>query len=79
MHFIYELVDDNVLQARRLYQEQCVTRRCPNKETFERIHRHLCEHGSFAYLSGNKERPKNTAPEMEEEILDIISGHHHHL
>jgi len=72
MHFIYGLADGNALQARRLYQERYPIRRCPSRKTFERIHRRLCEHGSIACLSGNKGRPKNMAPEVEEEILDIV-------
>lgn len=72
MHSIYGLTGGNGLQARSLHQERYPTCRCPNRKTFERIHRRLCEHGSLAYLSGNKGRPKNTARKVEEEILDIF-------
>lgn len=73
IHFIYGLADDNALQTHcRLYQERYPTHRCPNRKTFGRIHRRLCEDGSFVYMSGNKGRLKNTTPEVQEEILDIV-------
>lgn len=72
MHFVYGLADGNAAEARRLYQERFPNRRCPDRKTFENIHRLLCEYGTFKPRGGNGGRPRSTTPEEEEEILDSV-------
>jgi hypothetical protein len=73
MHFLYCSADSNAVLARRLYQERYPGRRCPDRKTFVSIHRPLCEHGSFVPRAANRGRPRSAAPEVEEDILDVVN------
>ena len=43
VYFVYGLANGNDVQARRLHLERFPNRRCPNRKTFENIHRYLCD------------------------------------
>ncbi|GBN97018.1 hypothetical protein AVEN_46673-1 [Araneus ventricosus] len=47
MHFIYGLANVNALEAERLYRQRFPGRHAQDRKMFERLHRCLCETGSF--------------------------------
>ena len=73
MHFVYELANGNGLEARQLYHGRYPEHRCPDRKTFEAVHRRLCEHGSFTSPSETRGRPRRTTPDAEEAILDVVA------
>jgi hypothetical protein len=68
MHYMY----GNTLEARRLYRERYPTRRLPDRKTFEGLHRRLCAHESTARPPGTGGRPRSTAPDEEEDVLNAV-------
>jgi hypothetical protein len=42
-----------------------------DRTTFVSIHRRLCEHRNVTARAVYRERPRSTAPDVDEEILDI--------
>lgn len=76
MHFIYGTANGNSAEARRLYGEKFPNRRLPNDKTFVRLHRQLCETGSFFGPRSNAGRAKsNRTVAVEEKILDMVADH----
>lgn len=71
---MYGLADGNALRARRLYQERYPRHRLPDRKTFERIHRRLCENGRFAQPRNTAGRPRGTRPEEEEDVLTRVEA-----
>lgn len=72
MHFVYGAANGNSLEAQRLYGERFPNRRLPNRKTFERLHRQLCETGSF--LSSRLDAGcARTDGMVEEAILDMVA------
>ncbi|GFV86098.1 uncharacterized protein TNCV_670951 [Trichonephila clavipes] len=70
IHFIYGVADGNALETRRLYGERFSSRRLPNRKTFERLHRHLRETGSFVSGMHDTGRTRSArTPELEEHVL----------
>ncbi|GBN25635.1 hypothetical protein AVEN_121966-1 [Araneus ventricosus] len=45
--FMYGLANRNDLEAERLYRQRFPRRHVPDRKKFERLHRYLCETGSF--------------------------------
>lgn len=73
MHLIYGAANRNGRVAPRLYQERFPNSRMTNHKMFERLHRHLCENGSFiASCDGRTGTRTVRHPNMEETILNIV-------
>lgn len=72
MHFVYGAANGSSLEAQRLYGERFPNRRLPNPKTFERLHRQLCETGSFLASRSDAGRPKRDVM-VEEAILDMVA------
>ncbi|GBL94770.1 hypothetical protein AVEN_244752-1 [Araneus ventricosus] len=47
MHFMYSIANGNALEAERLYRQRFPRKLVPDRKMFERLHRCLCETGSF--------------------------------
>ncbi|GBO12184.1 hypothetical protein AVEN_110076-1 [Araneus ventricosus] len=47
MHYMYSLANGNALEAETLYWQRSQRRQVPELKMFERLHRCLCETGSF--------------------------------
>ena len=74
MHFIYGTANGNSAEARRLYGEKFPNRRLPNDKTFVRLHRQMCETGSFCCSCSNAGRAKsNRTIAVEVKILDMVA------
>lgn len=56
MHFVYGAAHENASGAQRLYKDWFPMRHTPDWKTFEYLHRHLCETGSFAMTKQGVER-----------------------
>ncbi|KAJ4428988.1 hypothetical protein ANN_25984 [Periplaneta americana] len=70
---LYGKADGNAALARRLYQERCPQRQCPDRKTFVRLHYRLCEYGKFNSPGLGRGRPRSTNPEVQEEILEAVN------
>ncbi|KAJ4434760.1 hypothetical protein ANN_23329 [Periplaneta americana] len=73
IHFMYGKADGNAALARRLYKERYPQRQCPDRKTFVRLHSRLCEYGKFNSTGLGRGRPRSTAPEVQEEILEAVN------
>jgi hypothetical protein len=69
---MYGLVDGNALKVHHLYREQYPMCRLQDRNTFERIHRRLCEHGNFARTPGTGGRPRSATLQEEEDVLNAV-------
>jgi hypothetical protein len=76
MHFKYGLADCNVVIVRHLQQQKYPGRRYLYKKTFVSIHRGLCKNGNFELHVANKGWPIFIAPEVEEDIRDVVIETH---
>lgn len=75
MHLIYGAADGNGAEAQRMYGERFPNRRLPNRKTFERLHRQLCETGSFLASRSNAGRAKkDESVVVAEAILDVVAA-----
>ncbi|GFW17044.1 DUF4817 domain-containing protein [Trichonephila clavipes] len=71
--FIYGVADWNPLKARRLHGERFPYRRLPNRNAFERLHRHLGETDSFVSRMHDTGRTRSVrTQELEEHVLREI-------
>ena len=76
MHFIYGTATWNSADVRRLYGEKFPNRRLPNRKPFVRLHRQLCETGSFCGARSNAGCAKsNKMVAVEDKILDMVVEH----
>ncbi|GBN61003.1 hypothetical protein AVEN_129828-1, partial [Araneus ventricosus] len=84
IHFIYGIADGNGSEAQRFPTEakkkkiseleRFPNRRLPDRKTFERLHRQLCEIGSFLASRSDAGRAKTDgALVVEEAILDMVA------
>ncbi|KAJ4430202.1 hypothetical protein ANN_22412 [Periplaneta americana] len=71
IHFMYGKADGNAALARRLYQERCPQRQCPDRKTFVRLHYQSRweppEEGFMSLDEQSKEEKKKLKKEAEKE------------
>lgn len=72
MHFVYGMAQGNSRAARRIYQERYPHRLVPNRQTFVRIHRRMCESGTFQRLAAIGRSATVRTVEVEEAILHEV-------
>lgn len=74
MHYMYGRANGNGREALRMYQAQFPDRRMPDHRMFQRLHRQLCETGSFLSTRHTAGRPTYVrSPSLEETILNIVN------
>ncbi|GBM06328.1 hypothetical protein AVEN_121372-1 [Araneus ventricosus] len=72
IRFIYGTANGS--EAQRLYGKRFPNRRLPDRKSFERLHRQLCETGSsFASRSDVGRAKTDGALVVEEAILDMVA------
>ncbi|KFM72950.1 hypothetical protein X975_25428, partial [Stegodyphus mimosarum] len=72
MHLMYGADNGNGRAALRLHQERFPNRRMPKHTIFERLHRSLCENGSFEATSDTRSGSRTARQHrIEESILNI--------
>lgn len=70
MHLMYGIANCNGRKALRLYHERFPNRTMPDHKIFPRLHRQLCDSGSFHVKRPDAGRWRHVRdPEMEERIL----------
>ncbi|GBM94632.1 hypothetical protein AVEN_20061-1 [Araneus ventricosus] len=72
MHFMYDLANGNDLEAERLYRQRFPRRHVIDQKLFERLHRYLCETGSF--LSGMHDAERGRSVRTPQVVEDILQG-----
>ncbi|GBL77885.1 hypothetical protein AVEN_143221-1 [Araneus ventricosus] len=73
MHFMYDLANGNALEAERLYRQRFPRRHVTDRKMFERLHRCLCETGSFVTGMHDTGRSRSVrAPQVVEGILQRV-------
>ncbi|GBM66756.1 hypothetical protein AVEN_200133-1 [Araneus ventricosus] len=70
MHFMYGLANGNDLEAERLYRQRFPRRHVTDRKMFERLHRCMCETGSFVTGMHDTGRSRCVrTPQVGEDIL----------
>ncbi|GBN58159.1 hypothetical protein AVEN_22722-1 [Araneus ventricosus] len=72
MHFMYGLANGNDLEAERLYRQRFPRRHVTNQKMFERLHRCLCETGSF--VTGMHDTGRGRSVLMSQAVENILQG-----
>lgn len=73
MHFMYGLANGNALEAARLYRQRFPRRHVPDRKMFEKLHRCLCETGSFVSDMQDTGRSRSVrTPQVEDNILQRV-------
>ncbi|GBO31102.1 hypothetical protein AVEN_86053-1 [Araneus ventricosus] len=73
MHFMYGLANGNNLEAERLYRQRFPRRHVPDRKMFERLHRCLCETGSFVTGMHDTGHGRSVrTPQVVENILQRV-------
>ncbi|GBM14499.1 hypothetical protein AVEN_101150-1 [Araneus ventricosus] len=73
MHFMYGLANGNDLEAERLYRQRFPRRHVTDQKLFERLHRWLCETGSFVTGMHDTGRGRSVrTPKVAEDILQGV-------
>ncbi|GBM49154.1 hypothetical protein AVEN_148079-1 [Araneus ventricosus] len=72
MHFMYGLANGNNLEAVRLYRQRFPRRHVPDRKMFERLHRCLCETGSF--VSDMHDTGRGRSVRTPQAVEDILQG-----
>ncbi|GBL80138.1 hypothetical protein AVEN_29129-1 [Araneus ventricosus] len=72
MHFMYGLSNRNDLEAKRLYRQRFPRRRVTDQKLFERLHRCLCETGSF--VTGMHDTGRGRSVRTPQVVEDILQG-----
>ncbi|GBM49721.1 hypothetical protein AVEN_206219-1 [Araneus ventricosus] len=72
MHFMYGLANGNDLEAERLCRQRLMRRHVTDQKLFERLHRCLCETGSFVTGMHDTGRGRSVrTPQVVEDILQV--------
>lgn len=73
MHLTYGAAGESCLRARQMYAERYPNRRVPQHQMFSRVHRQLCETGSFAGINVDRGSRRSTRTvSVEEAVLQSI-------
>ncbi|GBN74073.1 hypothetical protein AVEN_168704-1 [Araneus ventricosus] len=73
MHFMYGLANGNALETERLYRQRFPRRHVPERKMLERLHRCLCETGSFVTGMHATGRGRSVRkPQVVEDILQRV-------
>ncbi|GBM84915.1 hypothetical protein AVEN_23714-1 [Araneus ventricosus] len=72
MHFMYGLANGNDLEAERLYRQRFPRRHVTDQKLFERLHRCLCETGSF--VTGMHDTGRCRSVRTPQVVEDILQG-----
>ncbi|GBO31413.1 hypothetical protein AVEN_145815-1 [Araneus ventricosus] len=72
MHFMYGLANGNDLEAERLYRQRFPRRHVTDQKLFERLHRCLCETGSF--VTGMHDTGRGRSVRMPQVVEYIVQG-----
>ncbi|GBM06671.1 hypothetical protein AVEN_190886-1 [Araneus ventricosus] len=73
MHFMYGLANGNDLEAERLYRQRFPRKQVTDQKLFERLHRCLCETGSFVTDMHDAGRGRSVrTPQVVENILQGV-------
>ncbi|GBN85116.1 hypothetical protein AVEN_258295-1 [Araneus ventricosus] len=73
VHFMYGLANGDALEAERLYRQRFPRRHVTDRKMFERLHRCLCETGSFVtgvHDTGSGRSVRT--PQVVEDILQRV-------
>ncbi|GBO14990.1 hypothetical protein AVEN_77152-1 [Araneus ventricosus] len=77
MHFMDGLANGNALEAERLYRQSFPRIHVPERKMFERLHRCLCETGSFVTGMQATGRGRSVrAPQIVEDVLQRVEDHY---
>ncbi|GBN27983.1 hypothetical protein AVEN_264206-1 [Araneus ventricosus] len=72
MHFMYGLANGNDLEAERLYRQRFLRRHVTDQKLFGRLHRYLCETGSF--VTGMHDTGRGRSVRTPQVVEDILQG-----
>ncbi|GBN31960.1 hypothetical protein AVEN_39360-1 [Araneus ventricosus] len=72
IHFMYGLVNGNDLEPERLYRQRFPRRHVTDQKLFERLHRCLCEPGSF--VTGMHDTGRGGSVRTPQVVEDILQG-----
>ncbi|GBL90565.1 hypothetical protein AVEN_179475-1 [Araneus ventricosus] len=71
-HFMYGLANGNDLEAERLYRQRFPRRHLTDQKLFERLHRCLCETGSF--VTGMHDTGRGRSVRTPQVVENILQG-----